>query len=164
MVAGQVSELEFLTHHEAAHAAVAFSFGLRLAPIHIDRYKDSGYMKLPESTPIQDVLIWLAGGRAELVLDPSSPNSRVASALDEVFVHQTLAARLLRRSTPSDQRLEQLIWRMRRPLARRCSFMVQERWPAIQRLAAELASRARGSRWVEITGEEAERLLAGEDG
>ena len=54
MVTGQVSKLEFLTHHEAAHAAVAFSFGLRLAPIHIDQYKDSGYMKLPESTPIQD--------------------------------------------------------------------------------------------------------------
>jgi len=40
MVAGQVCELDFLTHHEAAHAAVAFSFGLRLAPIHIDKYKD----------------------------------------------------------------------------------------------------------------------------
>jgi len=164
MVTGQVSELEFLTHHEAAHAAVAFSFGLRLTPIHIDQYEDSGYMKLPESTPIQDVLIWLAGGRAELVLDPSSSNTRVASALDEVFVRQTLAARLLRRSTPSDERLEQLIWRMRRPLARRCSFMVQERWPAIQRLAAVLARRASGTRLVELTGEEAERVLTGEDG
>jgi hypothetical protein len=100
------------------------AFGFRLAPNHIDKYKDRGYMKLPESTPIQDVLIWLAGGRAELALDPSSSNTRVASALDEAFVRQTLAARLLRRSTPSEERLEQLIWRMRRPLARRCSFMV----------------------------------------
>ena len=65
-------------------------------------------MKLPESTPIQDVLIWLAGGRAELVLDPSSANTRVASALDEFFVRQTLAARLLRRSAPSDDRSQ---WR-----------------------------------------------------
>ena len=116
MVKGPISELKFLTHHEAAHAAVAFSFGLRLAPILIDQSKDSGYMKLPESTPIQDVLIWLAGGRAELVLDPSSSNTRVASALDEVFVRQTLAARLLRRSAPPDERLEQLLWRVRRPV------------------------------------------------
>ena len=42
MAKGPVSELEFLTHHEAAHAAVAFSFGLQLAPIRIDQYKDSG--------------------------------------------------------------------------------------------------------------------------
>ena len=163
MVKEPISELEFLTHHEAAHAAVAFSFGLRLAPIQIDKYKARGYMKLPESTPIQDVLIWLAGGRAELVLDPSSSNTRVASALDEVFARQTLAARLLRRSTPSDERLEQLIWRMRRPLARRCSFMVQERWPAIQRLATVLARCAIGARCFDLSGDIAEKVLAGEE-
>jgi hypothetical protein len=30
MANGQTSKLEYLTHHEAGHAAVAFSFGLRL--------------------------------------------------------------------------------------------------------------------------------------
>ena len=98
-----------------------------------------------------------------MVLDPSSSNTRAASALDEVFVRQTLAARLLRRSTPSDQRLEQLIWRVRRPLARRCSFMVQERWPAIHRLATVLARCANGARCFDLSGDIAEKVLAGEE-
>jgi hypothetical protein len=52
---------------------------------------------------------------------------------------------------------------MKSRLADRCALIVEERWPAIQRLAAELASRASVTRWVEITGEEAERVLTGED-
>jgi hypothetical protein len=164
MTKGSVSELDFLTRHEAAHAAVAFPCGLRLAPIHLDPANDSGGMTLEEPPPIRDVLIALAGRRAELVLDPPSSDWRIASFQDEVRVRNILGARLLRRAEHPDERLEHLIKRMRRPLARRCWFMVQERWPAIQWLAAVLASLACDNRLVELCGEKAEKVLTGEEG
>jgi hypothetical protein len=52
---------------------------------------------------------------------------------------------------------------MKNRLADRCELIVEERWPAIQRLAGELARRASVTPWVELTGEEAERLLTDED-
>jgi hypothetical protein len=52
---------------------------------------------------------------------------------------------------------------MRRPLARRCSFMEQERWPAIHRLATVLARCANGTRCFDLSGDIAEKVLAGEE-
>ena len=58
--------------------------------------------------------------------------------------------------------LQEIYERMKSRLADRCGFIVEKRWPAIQRLAAKLVSRASVTRWVEVTGEEAEKVLTGE--
>ena len=71
-----------------------------------------------------------------------------------------LHSRLERRS---QDYIDRLLERMKNRLADRCALIVNERWLAIQRLAAELAHRASVTPWVELTGEEAERVLAGED-
>ena len=169
MAEGRTSKLDFLAYHEAGHAAVAFSFGLRLEQVRIEPDDDSGGMTLTaeallKRTDIQRVLIALAGGIAERHLDPSCVGQRKGSDGDEVWALKTVVARLhTRLEGRSQDYIEKIYERMKSRLAERCALIVEERWPAIERLAAELASRARVSRWVEVTGEEAERVLAGED-
>ena len=73
---GRVSKLDFLTHHEAGHAAVAVHFGLRLDQVRVEQDDNSGGVSLTEEalrklTDIQRVLIALAGSIAERHLDPS---------------------------------------------------------------------------------------------
>ena len=110
------------------------------------------------------MLIALAGGIAERHLDPSCVGQRKGSDGDEVWALKTVVARLHSRlGGRSQYYIDKMYERMKSRLAERCALIVEERWPAIERLAAELASRARVSRWVEVTGEEAERVLAGED-
>jgi hypothetical protein len=148
---------------------VAFSFGLGLEQIRIELDDDSGGVTLTgdavqKRTDIQRVLIAMAGATAEWHLDPSgvgqrkAPDGDVAWAMKRVVVRLNL--RLLGR--PQDY-IDSIRQRMEDRLADRCAHIVSERWPAIQRLAAELASRASHTRWVELTGEEAERLLVVED-
>ena len=42
----ETSRFDFLAHHEAGHAAVAFSFGLRLEQVRIEPDDNSGGMTL----------------------------------------------------------------------------------------------------------------------
>jgi hypothetical protein len=169
MVEGRTSKLDFLAHHEAGHAAVAFSFRLRLEQVRIEPDDDSGGMTLTaealqKRTDIQRVLIAQAGGRAEQHLDPSCIGQRKGTDGDEVRALNIVVARLHSRFEGRSQNyIDKISERMQNRLADRCALIVRVRWPAIQRLAAELASRAGVTRWVEVTGEEAERVLAGED-
>jgi hypothetical protein len=170
MAEGQTSKLDFLAHHEAGHAAVAFSFGLRLAQVRIEPDDGSGGVTLTaealqQRTDIQRVLIALAGGRAERHLDPSCVGQWKGSDLDEIRALNIVVARLHSRlQGRSQDYIDKIYERMKSRLADRCGLIVEERWPAIQRLAAELTSRANVTRWVEVTGKEAERALTGEDG
>ena len=119
---------------------------------------------LLKRTDIQRVLIALAGAIAERHLDPSCVGQRKGSDGDEVWALKTVAARLhTGLEGRSADTWREIYERMKSRLAERCALIVEERWPAIERLAAELTSRARVSGWVEVTGEEAERVLAGED-
>jgi Peptidase M50B-like len=167
MTEGRTSKLDFLAHHEAGHAAVAFSFGLRLDQVRIEPDDDSGGVTLTDEalqkrTDIQRVLIAMAGTKR--YLDPSCVGQRKRSDGDEVWALKTVVARLHSRlEGRSQDYIDKICKRMKSGLADRCALIVEERWPAIQRLAAELASRASVTRWVEITGEEAERVLGGED-
>ena len=169
MAEGHTSKLDFLAHHEAGHAAVAFSFGLRLDQVRIEPDDDSGGVTLTEEasqkrTDIQRVLIALAGARAERHLDPSGVGQWKWSDGDEVRELNIVVARLHSRlQGRSQDYIAKIYESMKTRLADRCALIVEERWPAIQRLAAELARRASITRWVEITGEEAERVLACED-
>jgi hypothetical protein len=167
MAKGQTRKLDYLTHHEAGHAAVAFSFGLPLGPVRIDTDDDSGTFEMPiGATDMQQVLIALAGGRAEKYLDPSCVDEREGSKRDEAcaltIIHARFYGRLIAREQPY---FDKLCKRVNKRLVRRCAFIVEERWPAIQRLAAVLAkcapdSRAADTRLVELCGEKAEDVLA----
>jgi hypothetical protein len=165
----RASKLNFLAHHEASHAAVAFSFGLQLDQVRIEPEDDSGGVTLTaealqKRTHIQHVLIAMAGARAERHLNPFCVGQWKGSDLDEVRALKLVAARLHSRlEGRSQDYIDKMYERMRSRLADRCALIVEERWPAIQRLAAVLASRANVTRWVEVTGEEAERALIGED-
>jgi hypothetical protein len=115
-------------------------------------------------THIQHVLIAMAGARAERHLDPSCVAQWKGSDEDEFWALKPVVGRLHSRlQGRSQDYIDKIYERMKSRLADRCALIVEERWPAIQRLAAELASRASVTRWVEITGEEAERVLTGED-
>jgi hypothetical protein len=166
---GLPSKLDFLTHHEAGHAAVAFFFGLRLDQVRIELDDESGGVSLTaeavqKRTDIQRVLIAMAGGRAERHLDPSCVGPRKGPDGDESWALRAVVARLKFRlqGRPPDY-IDRILERMKNRLADRCALIVKESWPAIQRLAGELARRASVTPWVELTGEEAERLLADED-
>ena len=166
---GRVSKLDFLTHHEAGHAAVAVHFGLRLDQVRVEQDDNSGGVSLTEEalrklTDIQRVLIALAGSIAERHLDPSGDGPWKGPDGDEAWALRTVVARLHSRlERRSQDYIDRILERMKNRLADRCALIVNERWPAIQRLAAELAHRASVTPWVELTGEEAESLLAGED-
>jgi hypothetical protein len=168
MSEGQTSQLNFLAHHEAGHAAVAFSFGLRLEQVRIEPDDNSGGMTLTaealqKRTDIQRVLIALAGARAERHLDPSCVGQWKGSDGDEVRALNIVVARLHSRLHGCSQDyIDKIYERMKSRLADRCGLIVEKRWPAIQRLAAELVSRVSVTRWVEVTGEEAEKVLTGE--
>jgi hypothetical protein len=170
MATGQTSKLDYLTHHEAGHAAVAFSFGLHLERVWIDQPSARGWTKLTEEslkrrTNLQHVLIALAGGRAEKHLDPSCVGQRTGSDEDEIYALNTIHKRFYDRLIGSPQPyFDKLCKRVNKRLARRCALIVEERWPAIRRLAALLARHASGTRLVELTGEEAEDVLAGDEG
>src|SRR5262249_16760419 len=157
------------THHEAGHAAVAVHFGLRLDQVRIERDDNTGGVTLTEEavrnrTVIQHVLIALAGSIAERHLDPSGVGPLKGLDGDEAWALRAVVARLHSRlGRRSQNYIDKILVRMKNRLADRCALIVDERWPSIQRLAAELASRASVTPWVELTGEEAERLLAGED-
>jgi len=45
---GRVSKLDFVTHHEAGHAAVAVYFGLRLDQVRVEQDDNSGGISLTE--------------------------------------------------------------------------------------------------------------------
>ena len=166
---GRVSKLDFLTHHEAGHAAVAVHFGLRLDQVRVEQDDNSGGVSLTEEalrkrTDIQRVLIALAGSIAERHLDPSCAGRGKEDDGDVVWAMKPVVARLnLRLQRRPQTYIDRIRERMEDRLADRCARIVKEKWPAIQRLAAELARRASVTPWVELTGEEAERLLAGED-
>jgi hypothetical protein len=163
MAKGQTSKLDFLSHHEAGHAAIARALGIRLGPVRIKQETDSGdatltYPTEHPPTDVQKVLIALAGGRAERRLDSSFVGQRLASVADEICASNTIEACLFRRlegrSWPSIDDLQE---RVDSRLARVCARMVEEQWPAIQRLAAALVLQR------QLSGEEAEKVLAGED-
>jgi Peptidase M50B-like len=162
-------KLDFLTHHEAGHAAVAAYFGLRLEQVRIEPDDESGGVTLTEEsvqrrTDIQRVLIALAGGRAEQHLDPSRVGQVKGPDADVAWAMKPVVARLqFRLEGRSQDYIDRIRERIEDRLAERCACIVQERWPAIQRLAAELARRSNNTRWVELPGEEAERLLTGKD-
>jgi hypothetical protein len=166
---GRISKLDFLTHHEAGHAAVAVHFGLRLDQVRIEQDDNSGGVSLTEEalwkrTDMERVLIALAGSIAERHLDPSGVGPRKGPDGDEAWALRIVVVRLhTRLECGSQDYIDSILERMKNRLADRCALIVKERWPAIQRLAAELARRASVTPWVELTGEEAERLLAGED-
>ena len=162
-------KLNFLAHHEAGHAAVAFSFGLQLDQVRIEPEEDSGGVTITQKalqkrTDMQRVLIALAGVRAECHLDSSCIGYRKETDLDDVRALKLVAARLHSRlqRRPQDY-IDKIYERMKSRLEYRCGLIVEERWPAIQRLAGELIRRAKLTRWVVVTGEEAERALTGED-
>ena len=163
MATGQTSKLDYLTHHEAGHAAVAFFFGLHLERVWIDQPSDRGWTKLTEEslkrrTDLQHVLIALAGGRAEKHLDPSCVGQRTGSDEDEGRALTTLGECLRSHfEGRSDDYIDKMCDRVNYILAARCALIVRDNWPAIQRLAAVLARHASGTRLVELTGEEAER-------
>ena len=170
MAKGHTSRLDYLTHHEAGHAAVAFSFGLRLERVWIDQPSDRGWTKLTKAaslqrTDMQHVLIALAGGRAGRLLVPSCVGQRTASDEDEIYALKTIHKRFYDRLIACPQPcFDGLCKRVNKRLARRCALIVEERWSAIQRLAVVLASCVTSARLVELTGEEAERVLTGENG
>jgi hypothetical protein len=163
------SKLDFLTHHEAGHAAVAFFFGLRLELVRLEPDDESGGVTLTRDaaqkrTDAQRVLIALAGEMAERHLDPSCVGQGKGPDGDVAWAMKPVVARLNSRLGDRPQHyVDRIRKRMEDRLADRCVRLVRARWPAIRRLAAELASRASRTPWVELTGEEAERLLAGED-
>ena len=162
MAKAQTSKLDYLTHHEAAHAAVAFSFGLPLGSIRFNQDDDSGTFEMPAgATDMQQVLIALEGGRDEKHLDPSCVDRRDGSRQDErralTIIHARFYERLIAREQPYFDALCKCI---NDRLRRRCALIVEERWPAIQRLAAVLARRAADTRLVELSGEMAEDVLA----
>jgi hypothetical protein len=166
---GVSSKLDLLSHHEAGHAAVAFFFGLRLDQVRIEPDDGSGGITLTEEavqkrTVIQRVLIAMAGDGAERHLYPSCAGEGKGDDRDVVWAMKPVVARLNFRlqGRPQDY-IDKIRRRIEDRLADRCARIVREKWPAIQRLAAELARRASVTPWVELTGEEAERLLAGED-
>jgi len=149
------SEFDFLVYHEVGHAAVAFYFGLRLGPVRVKQDK-GGDATSDKGTDAQNVLIALAGGRAELVLDPSCVGERDGAAEDEVCAQNIIQEYVQsQRADELPDYLDKLCYRVSRRLAHRCEAIVREMWPAIQRLAAVLA------RKPELTGAEAERILAG---
>jgi hypothetical protein len=163
------SKLDFLSHHEAGHAAVAFFFGLRLEQVRIEPDDGTGGVTLTEEavqqrTDIQRVLIAMAGSAAECGLGPSWVGQRKGDDRDVVWAMKPVVARfnLRLQGRPRDY-IDKIRKRMEDRLADRCARIVKEKWPAIQRLAAELARRASVTPWVELTGEEAERLLTDED-
>ena len=138
------SKIDLLTHHEAGHAAVAYSFGLRLECVGIDTSTYDGFTTLAEGvqpTRLQHVLILLAGGRAETVLDHTSSSRSYAAAEDECRLQYILEAsfahKLLRQSLDYCDRLTE---RVDERLAGCCRRLVVLHWPAIQRLASELAT------------------------
>jgi hypothetical protein len=166
---GLPSKLDFLAHHEAGHAAVAFFFGLRLEQVRIELDDGTGGISLTEEavqkrTDIQRVLIAMAGGAAERRLDPPCVGQGKGDDRDVVWAMKPVVARLNLRlqGRPRDY-VDKIRKRMEDRLADRSARIVGEKWPAIQRLAAELARRASVTTWLELTGEEAERLLADED-
>ena len=166
---GLPSKLDFLSHHEAGQAAVAFFFELRLEQVRIEPDDGSGGLTLAEEavqkrTDIQRVLIAMAGGMAERHLDPSCAGQGKEDDGDVVWAMKPVVARLNFRLQRRPQTyIDRIRERMEDRLADRCARIVKEKWPAIQRLAAELARRSNVTPWVELTGEEAERLLADEN-
>jgi len=161
VVKAQASKLDYLAHHEAGHAAVAFSFGLQLERVWIHPSSDRGNTELTKAaaeqrTTLQHVLIALAGGRAEKRLDPSG-SDRIGSIEDEILALNAISKCLrFQRQGRLDEYVDRLCDRTDSRLSRRCSFIVEERWMAILRLAPMLAEH------LDLTGEEAEMLLAGE--
>jgi hypothetical protein len=152
-----ISKLDLLTYHEAGHAAVAFSFGLRLKAVRINQVDDKTEpADGQEPTSYQNVVMRLAGSRAEMVLDEDSLSHSTLNVEDEHLIETCLEecfAHRLQCHTPEEA--GHIYSRVRDRLAYRCEGIVRDMWPAIQRLAAELAKRS------ELSGEEVERILAG---
>ena len=114
---------------------------------------------------MQHVLIALAGGRAEKHLDPSCVGQRTAPDEDEARALTTLGECLRSHfEGRPDGYIDKMCDRVNCILAARCAIIVRDNCPAIQRLAAVLARDASGTRLVELTGEEAEDVLAGDEG
>ena len=148
------TDIEFLAHHEAGHAAVAVALGVRVAWIKIDPSNEKGTTRTEGTTALRDALIRLAGGRAETVLDPMSRPHRLAAIEDEVLLWEVLERHILRKLPHLDvDELDRRCDAIDDRLARCCLRLVQRRWPAIQRLAAALMERN------EMTGAEAEAIL-----
>jgi ATP-dependent Zn protease len=155
------SDLDLLTYHEAGHAAVAVAMGFRLRAVQIHPLIEVGVTRLAEgeqTTRLQQAIILLAEARAELVLNPSSSMRRLSALADECQLLEIIEERPSYRLEHLPQNyIDRLCSRMDDQLAACCERLVRERWPAMHRLAAELARRPK------LTGEEAERVLAGED-
>jgi hypothetical protein len=154
------SDLDLLTHHEAGHAAVAhLSCGFRLRAVWIDRRTGTGKTYLADwaqPTPVQTVVIALAGGQAELVLDPSSLVQRPSTIDDEILAQQLVERRpRVRLMHCHEEYADRICDKMDTRLAACSKRLVAQNWDAVQRLAAELSKRN------ELSGQEAERVLAG---
>jgi hypothetical protein len=82
---------QLVAHHEAAHAALAHLFSLRLRAVWIDPESGDGMTELLEgqhATRLQHALILLAGSRAEKVLDATSVYHRTAALRDQAEFEQ----------------------------------------------------------------------------
>src|SRR5690348_688172 len=95
-MATQANSLDFLAHHEAGHAAVAYKLGFRLKSIRVYPASNDGVTELAggqHPTSLQGALILLAGGRSESILDPDAL-SQSHSALDEGKLRGIISGRL----------------------------------------------------------------------
>jgi hypothetical protein len=154
------SDLDLLTHHEAGHAAVAhLGCGFRLRAVWIDPRTGTGKTYLADwarPTPVQTVVIALAGGRAELVLDSSSLAPRPYTIDDEILARQLIERRPRGRLMHChEEYVDRICDKMDTRIAACSKRLVAQNWDAAERLAAELAQRN------ELSGQEAEKVLAG---
>jgi len=136
------SNLDLLAHHEAGHAAIAWSFGLRLQSVTINPAHDNGETKTSNATRLQHALILLASSRAEAVLDPGCLGRRISPAMGEAELDRTISewleSELPHLQIEDSNKLAEAIDRR---LARNCLRLVRLHWEVIQRLAHELAQK-----------------------
>jgi hypothetical protein len=152
-------ELDLLCHHEAAHAAVAVHFGLRLHAVWINPEMDNGQTQVipePKATRLQEALILVAGAAAERIVDPTSGSRRISATMDYMKLHTLVSEQMDRRLIHRPvEYVDRLGERIDGRIIRCGRKLVLERWPAVVRLAAALKKRHR------IEGAEAEAILAG---
>jgi hypothetical protein len=90
-------DLDLLAHHEAAHAVVLRHFGVRLARIWIDPTGERGGETVHEADqaptdPQQPFIVGLAGGCAEMQLDPQRAHLSISTIKDVVEVKEGVKA------------------------------------------------------------------------
>ena len=151
--------LTFLCHHEAAHAAVAHHFRLRLSAVWVNPATDNGQTELsaPEQTRLQHALILAAGAGAQRILDPERAALRIAATMDFIKLRNLVSERKNKRlfGKRPDEEVEQLRERIDMRIIACSRRLVFNHWLAVAQLAREPRTRHR------IEGPEAETILAG---